>query len=63
MSIVEIRYNPKCRNCHYWKPQNGNRFDYHGKCHNEKTKVKSKVRINNDKACIQFMECTIKNKD
>lgn len=56
MGIIEISapwYNPsapKCRNCNWWL--SADRFS--GMCRNQKTKVQTKHRYHNDKACVQF---------
>ena len=69
MSIVTIQYafynprNPKCRACEDWEPLYDSKtipekekrfYACWGKCQNKDTKVRSRIREDNDKACIQF---------
>jgi len=57
MAIVEFIYswynprNPKCRNCASWNPEEGH---LSATCSNKDTKVHSKHRQHNDKACVCF---------
>lgn len=54
---------PKCRNCMYWT---GAPYDHHGECLDVTTKIKTRLREHNAKACSHFVkrkECDVVSGD